>query len=222
MQNNYHNNYSGSNNVTPRPITGDALLKKISPDMQAERAKVWGITIFMIILILGCIALAVLGATVFAKPWGFSGTMTQPNFAIMIPGAFGTVIMIGLTAGFSGYQFAKLSKINETIREIKARDKALISDLMLAPVIGTGMMVAVVRKLIDTGNLSGYTMVGDIAVAKTELNLRESDFIVSGTVVRERVVEKVIEKKARPTRCPSCGGSIGQDERYCPYCGGKL
>jgi len=65
--------------------------------------------------------------------------------------------------------------IIKTIDEICGKDCSYISELFLAKLIGENKILKIIKKLIETRNIENYEIVGDIAVAKTELRLKKED-----------------------------------------------
>ncbi|MCL1901207.1 MAG: zinc ribbon domain-containing protein [Firmicutes bacterium] len=75
--------------------------------------------------------------------------------------------------------------------------------------------VKVAAKLIESKNLDGYEIIGDIGVAKIEMHATVKDF--------EPVPLEVIYKEVKQIyNCPNCGSAITANSKSCPYCGTKL
>ena len=107
--------------------------------------------------------------------------------------------------------------------DIKGADKRRFDamPLIYSFNMDTGAVIRIVAKLIETGNLDGYEIVGEAGVAKTELDADETDFIVAPPAATH--VTQVIVQQPRQTSCPNCGAPITQSSgKFCSHCGTKL
>jgi len=137
-----------------------------------------------------------------------------PTFGLTMP-----LFMIGgILAGINSQKEQKLKQIILLMNEIKYNDKCFIESLTMTRHKGRSSVAMVIRRLIETGNLDGYSLIGDIAVAKTSLGLSERNF----TQGSQNIVFHPVSE-ARSNRCESCGAAkTGGDDKACGFCGTKF
>ncbi|MCL2587184.1 MAG: zinc ribbon domain-containing protein [Firmicutes bacterium] len=199
-------------------VSGQALLRRVVPNLHALRLRYVMITIILVFMSIGFVVLAVLGFTAFARPFGFSGNMTQPNFGMVVPGMFGALIMLAIAGGYGGTRIYKMNRLFEVINEIQGRDKVTIENLSLSRLVGVASTTAIVARLISTGNLSGYEVIGEVGIGKVGMGFTEVDF---GRQVNVKV-DKQPSQQHR-THCSACGAAIKQGGgKFCQFCGAKL
>jgi len=216
----HHRHWNEGHQIHGQAVSGQALLRRVVPNLNALRRRYIMISMFLGLVALGLVGLAILGFTVFARPFGFSGDMTQPNFAIVVPGMFGAVIMFGIAFGYGGSRIFKINRLFEAINEIEGRDKVTIENLSLANFVGVAATTAIIEKLIATGNLKGYEVIGEVGVARVGMRFTEADFGRQVKVVKEVTATA---PQPRKTRCDSCGAAVtGRSGRFCDFCGTKL
>ncbi len=89
--------------------------------------------VFTVLKILGpCviaigIVLIVLGVVVFPEPFGFSGEMTQPNFALLVPGVF--VAFAGLPMTVMGFMLEINKTTVKTARYLQEETKEDLTEM---------------------------------------------------------------------------------------------
>ena len=141
----------------------------------------------------------------------------------------GFFFMLPLVITFIGFIFVfiymfsleKYNKLENLMNDIKDADKRRFDAMRLIYVLNKDAVMRITEKLIETGNLDGYEIIGDVGVAKTELDATETDFIVAPPAATH--VTQVIVQQPRQTSCPNCGAPITQNSgKFCSHCGTKL
>jgi len=135
------------------------------------------------------------------------------------------LIFVGMGCIFFSFVLASVmgalkiapSKIVTLMNEVRANEKVALDSLSLSAFAGPAQVSLVVKRLIETGNLSGYELIGDVGVARTSIMARESDF----------------ESTPRPQRrnnrnqggfleCRECGEDVIANSSFCNHCGEML
>ena len=200
--------YSGNSQVSMTNITA-----KVKPDMQSANKTATAWLVFSILLIPA-------GMICFMAP-AFTGSF-------MDSGGFPPTIFIGMVcfmgggvlSGVMGIKKAYISQIVNLMNEIKSHDKISIESLSLSTYVGKAQMIMLIKKLIETGNLSEYQVIGEVGVAKITVQARESDFVSTATYVNGPVT---VTAHPKPSKCPSCGSPITKDDdKFCDHCGTRL
>ena len=71
------------------------------------------------------------------------------------------------------------------------------------------------QKLIDTGNLAGYRIVGDVMIVRDDI-----EKIIE---IQQRKEKELAEGTAEYGQCPSCGAPVKSvDSEFCDKCGTRL
>lgn len=201
-----------------------ALVESIKPDINSTYNSAKNLRTLFIALIPVCMILFMGGGMLL----GMTGSDFGPNLAmlpILFLGFFGFGACGALTGVFAN-KAAKLKLVIDLKNEIEARDKTNLDDLSLSSYVGKNSVILIINKLIETGNLKGYEVVGDVGVARTELRAKERDF-VSKAVVDALQVANENMRSAQNTqkryRCPGCGAPITeQTGKFCTFCGVRL
>ena len=142
----------------------------------------------------------------------------------------------------------RLCALRTLVREISSVDKVAFDNLSIRRSVyslSNATTAAVVKKLIDTRNLDGYEVIGELGVAKISFHARESDFPkpqsavantanaigkAVGNITREFTsgfnntpAPQKEEAKPKNHRCPSCGSAITTaSNRFCEFCRTRL
>lgn len=213
FNNGHYSNYY--NNNFARINDAGALVGCITPNIDGAYSAVKAKRNLLIALIPVCMILFMGGGILF----GVTGGGFGPNFA-MLPLVFLGFIGFGVCSTLQGVFHLKLARLQLIVdlkHEIEARDKTNLNDLSLSSYIGKNSIIIIIKKLIDTNNLTGYEIIGSMGVAKTELRAKERDFIALSA---ERIMA---ENMTRRFNCPNCGAAITKDtDKFCEFCGTRL
>ncbi len=145
------------------------------------------------------------------------------------PGVPGLVIFGFICFGACGFLSAMFTakssaaqQLVQLMRQVKASDKTLIQNLSFGQIPSHAHTLQAVKALISTGNLQGYEVVADFIVAKTSLNLRPEDVIAPSPAPAPQAVILKSQPKPQIIACPACGGTFGETDKFCTYCGARL
>ena len=137
-----------------------------------------------------------------------------PTFGVTMP----LFIVGGILASINSHREQKLKQIILLMNEIRYNDKCFIENLTLTRYKVQSSVAMIIRRLIETGNLEGYSIIGDIAVAKTSLRLSEKNFTHGSSNI---IFHPVSEPQSN--RCESCGApKAGYDDKRCSFCGTRF
>lgn len=112
------------------------------------------------------------------------------------------------------------SRLNDIMEQIKGYDRVLIAKLVSLQ--SEAEMTAIVRKLIETGNLPEYRIVADCMLVREGVSVGESEARAEydrfkGVVVQPNETTAFCERY-----CPSCGNACHAEDRFCSKCGRLL
>lgn len=213
MSSNYHYrssmpfSYNGTQNIGAMNLDSN-----IVPNMTERCIKLKRRMVFLGLCIPICMVLFMGGAIL-------SGVTGNFAFIAFTPIGFFGFAATGVFLGLTGQKMSGAKFVVETIDEIYAKDCTYIKDLFLAQHIGVNKTLIIVKKLIQTKNIDFYEVVGDVAVAKTELRLKAKDLIKNTASEVPTNINIITDK---PTKCPSCGSAITDNSKFCSYCGSRL
>ena len=201
------------------------------PNLRNSKRRVVRNTLLFASIGIGFVVLAILGATVFSRPfgnqpeWSTLEPMYAPNFAIMIPAIFGAMIMAVITASYGGMGIYKINRLIDVLDEIGDNDMAPLALLSMTELVGITPTIAIINKLIQTKNLEGYEVIGQVGVAKITVQARESDFVKQARQSEPSFIGGDTQNTSqRRNQCDGCGARITERNRdkFCSFCGGKL
>ena len=207
--------YRSSHHHTYMP-SGTDLLRNVKPNMKStyKAAKIrTGL----------CACLIPVGFILFVTG-GFMGVSSfNPGFP---PGVLIGFFMFGaggfLTV-FSSISIAKLKHLIGLIDEIQGHDKVSLESLSLHGTIGKSSLMLIIKKLINTGNLNEYELIGESGVAKKSIQARENDFTSTTSTATATASAWAENTPPPPKRCPNCGASVTEkNERTCRFCNSRL
>ncbi len=228
----YRNNNMPTYRVNGRVMPMRSIVNYIKPDMEGELKKyrrtrtLCGVGLALCSVLFGIMG-ALMGVLFTDKPWAFVFVLV-PFFGFAACG-------FGLTTSMMRVSYANI--INDLIQRIKNFDKILL--VKLADNCSEAETYEVVDKLINTGNLPGYRMVGELMVAKESVSASVSE--AREEYDRYMGVQKVVNvapqysavtadpyatdynaASSEKNFCPSCGKEVDKDDRFCPSCGKRL
>lgn len=194
-----------------RQISWQSVLDAVKPNVSGLAQKYKTLrTVFIIGIAVFFVAFAVCG---------FTAAMNF-NFTVILIPFFGFGAC-GVGMAICASKEMVYRRLNEIIEQVKGYDKVLIPKLISTQ--SEAEMTAIVRKLIETGNLPDYRLVADIMVAKEEVFVSETEareeydrFKGVSTSSYER---KDYSDTGAYKYCPSCGNRCNADDRYCSKCG---
>lgn len=108
---------------------------------------------------------------------------------------------------------------------IKFSDEKLIAEMFGVSDFQIKQGAEIVAKLIETGNLDGYELIGGVMVAKKTLMFTEEEAVARNDAYLQpyrAMDEAKAAAAAGPvlTECPHCGAPITNTKaRFCQYCG---
>lgn len=218
--------------VNGRVMPMRSVVNYIKPDMEGELKKyrktraVCGAGLALCFVLFGIMG-ALMGVLFTDKPWAFAFVLI-PFFGFAACG-------FGLTTSMMKVSYANI--INDLIQRIKNFDKILL--VKLADNCSEAETYEVVDKLINTGNLPGYRMVGELMVAKESVCASVSE--AQEEYDRYTGVQKAVnvtpqysavaadpyatnynDASSEKAFCPSCGKEVDKTDRFCSSCGRKL
>ena len=154
----------------------------------------------------------------------------QPDLAVKIKKRVKWVfIMLPLTITFIGvipfiifsFSFEKYNKLERLMSDIKEVEKRRFDAVYLKFQLDNDAIIRIVAKLIETGNLEGYEIIGGVGIAKKDLRACEDDFIIVPPATAH--ITQVIVQQPKRTNCAGCGAPITHESgRFCKFCGTKL
>ena len=204
-------NYSYYNQQPVQPVSGNDLLDLVKPNIEAAHKRVSKKAVTFGALIPVCMVCFMAGL-----PLGF---MVSWAFIALTPIGFFGFGFCGIMIGVSGSKTFKYKLLVTLKNEIMWNDKISINSLSLSHAVGTSSVIMLVKKMIDTGNLDGYEVIGQVGVAKRSVMARESDFAGAPAEPVRVVVDGV---RRQLYNCPNCGNAITSGERFCDHCGTRL
>lgn len=213
----YDYNYNSSNAGYARIGDVGSLVESIKPNVNASHNSAKAKRNLFAVLIPVCMILFMGG---FSLAFEIKEPFDPPNFAFLLFGILGFIgfPICGVLMGFFSIKAAKFQIIITLKNEIEAHEKTKLDDLSLSGYIGKNSVVLVINKLIKTGNLVGYEVIGNVGVAKTELRAKERDFVTPSTGGYTAPVENT-----RRFKCPNCGAAITEKTgKFCTFCGTRL
>ncbi|MCI5790834.1 MAG: zinc ribbon domain-containing protein [Clostridiales bacterium] len=218
--------------VNGRVMHMRGLVNYVKPDMEGQLKKYrrtrtfCGIGLALSFVLFGIMG-ALMGVLFMDKPWAFA--------LILIPFFGFAGCGFGLMTSMMRVSYANI--INDLMQRIKNFDKILL--VKLADSCSEAEMYEIVDKLINTGNLPGYRMVGDLMVARESVSASIGE--AKEEYDRYMGVQKVINVTPQYSAvtadpyatnynggsydkayCPSCGKEVDKADRFCPSCGRKL
>jgi predicted XRE-type DNA-binding protein len=211
-------------NTNPRQhttqINPQGLLNMIVPNIAAIHKKLNKRKILFACLIPVSVIMFMGGGILF----GTTGSDFGPNFAmmpIMFLGFFSFPVW-GILIGITSMKTASYQVLINLINEISFQDKCHLDSLTLSKMTGRSTVIMAINKLIETGNLPDYEVIGDVGVAKTSLRARVSDFPAAAASAFHPAATPTEVAPSR-THCPGCRAPITrQTDRFCPFCGVKM
>ena len=238
-------------------MTGDGLFNAVVPNVaNAYRRSKIRLTMFSILLLVSLVTTILCVVFMFitgdpAAGWErhheiFGSGPRSPNttfIPFVIIGAATFVTSIVFTS-ILGVRVARLHTLNTLVIEIVSQQKASIDFLSIRQGFNPISNVAVVRiinRLIETGNLQDYEVIGEVGVAHTSLHARPSDFNVVNTPPtlgarvgaainaftnpnkQQQPTQPPAPEQPRSNRCSGCGSAITKKSgRFCEFCGIRL
>lgn len=216
----------------------ESFVDYIKPDIIGEFEKgkgrpgrfglLMGLSIFLFVM--SMILMFVTGEEVpdpFFGP-GTTFTVIEPNLFWLIGVFLGLagIITFAIKLGLSASKQTKLKILRTTILEIRGRDKVSIESLSINRAsffpISKSTILLILHRLIETGNLDGYEIIGEIGIAKVNSRAKLSDF--GGKNPPAAVVEEQPQVvTGRRGVCPGCGAGVGRSKgKACEFCGTGL
>jgi len=210
MNSHYHSSYHTSNQHPSYQSIDFA--KQVTENMQGKYSRLKTRVILFALCIPLCMILFMCGGVLTGVTGNFA------FIALTVIGFFCFPVS-GIAVGITTAKAAAAKRTLGIIDEIYAKDCTYIKDLSLASHIGENKTLVLVKRLIETKNVEFYEVVGDIAVAKTELRLKVSDLIKKADSTSISTINVIANK---PSRCLSCGSAITDNSKFCSYCGSRL
>ena len=210
-------------------VHSGSLLRRIRPNFKNRRAGSRG-TIIGILMIVG-------GLILFMSPAFFPMQYDEWGFLVPPPEAFILTIIGffmfpagGIVIAVSQMGRFKDRKILTLIQEIEANERVSIQNLSINFTIGTAGTIMLVRRLIETQNLQGYEVIGEVGVARITAQARPQDFtnqgmgVAGGGTMAQPVGQPVVQPQPqRRTHCAGCSAPIRENTgRFCQHCGTKV
>ena len=204
-------------------INSDSLLRRIRPNFKKTSGGSTATVIGAIIMIIGILLFMSPAFT----PQATSGSMGPPPLIFVGFFMFPVGAMI---IGVGQYGRIKDRKILTLIREIEASERISIQSLSINFVIGTAGTIMLIRRLIETKNLEGYEIIGEMGVAKITAGATPQDFMgaqganmgfAGSPVGMGQPVGQPAQQ--RRTHCAGCSAPIRENTgRFCNHCGTKI
>lgn len=142
-------------------------------------------------------------------------------------------------------RLAKMRQIASIRDMILSQDKLLI--YQLCSDLNNMQTIMIIQKLIATGNLEGYVIIGNIMVAKTSLYISEEEaqdeysrmrfgvkdddndkpsdtFAQAGSLSEyaQKRYDNVSAATGDGKKCPHCHADVNADDMFCKECGSRL
>lgn len=199
------------NNTATSKITR-GMLSATKPDMAAQCKKYRSLRKLCAVGVALCfVGFGVVGFVIGSFFFG-------PLFALIAVPFFG-FIACGVGFMASWYKLTVCMQVNEIIQKIKKHDKILLVQLL--PGFNESDLILLADKLISTGNIAEYIIVGDVMLVKENLYVSESE--------AKKEYDKYFGRDFTDTAtssqygyCPSCGKSVSASDKYCSGCGRLL
>lgn len=245
--------------------SGSALYNNIVPNIPdayykvKKHTTVFGllIAVCFVILVFSVVMFIVTGERTVKQGWqshydafgpSIGNTDLHPNFAFLpgiILGAVGLITFIVLTST-CGARASKLKTLKELVFEIGAQEKASLDFLSIRQgfvPLSKAAVIRIINRLIETGNLQDYEVIGEVGVARTSFHAHPSDFNVIDTgksvgfgarvgaaisAFTNPAAAKAQQAPQQPpqprqTHCVGCGSAIKKGSgRFCEFCGTRL
>jgi|GEM_PF-2934073 len=232
-------NTYNSTPIVVQSYSGEALLKEVGPNIEDARTKTkksfrpslifFCISVF--VAVLGLVLMIVMGTSTPKPGWehfwdtfGDGPVNFSANWAffpLILIGAVGAVAFLIRVSKLT-LKGSKQKALITIMNEIKGHDKINIADLSINKThsyIGKSTIFLIIKKLVETGNLGGYEVIGVVGVAKTSCRATERDFMspahAAGVIVGD--------VKKRAAKCTGCGAPISKSsDGFCGYCGSRI
>jgi hypothetical protein len=159
--------------------------------------------------------------------FGVGGYLTTVNpylLTILICG----FVMFGLGAGLLAGSINKICIVSSIVavkKSVECRDKVLLFQLGNGKPDSDIRMANLINKLIETGNLTGYTVIADVMVAKTDKYITEEQALEEYQIIRfgrpATTVEPADENGVFK-ECYYCHAKLSDGDTYCPNCGARI
>ena len=219
--------------------SGEALLGQVVPELVSAYAKTKKLLarrlVFLLLsgvcAVVGLVLLITTGTSTPREGWEHFWEVFDdgpedfsPNLSFLPMVIVGVVLAIVFLAGISrlAVKSNKLKTLATLTNEIKGHDKVSIEDLSISKTnlhVGNSGIVLIVKKLIETGNLAGYEVIGSVGIAKVSLHATDIDFLPPS----EAVNAMVNNVRKRASKCPGCGAPLNKSTgSFCVYCGSRL
>ena len=112
----------------------------------------------------------------------------------------------------------RLSILINLKERIRKNDKLRLDSISVSCVTDKDTTIKIINRLIETGHLSEYEIIGDVGIAKKQLGAVEKDFKVI-----PQFTQVIINEREPLRTCPQCGAAVTKDNRnYCSFCGTLL
>jgi len=196
---------NGKRNTTAVAINTSDLIGTVKPNMEVEYKKakrLQGLTIGGLIV---CFCLfGVAGALV--------ASLNLSPILIFLPFIGFGGCAVGMSFGVN--RCARCNAIIKLMDNVKAFDKIEISKLVSYG--SEAEMVVLIKKLIETGNLSEYRVISDKIVAKEGVFVSESEYEQKEIPQENQTYRRYVKY------CPSCGKQVEEEDKFCSNCGYRL
>lgn len=200
-------------------------VNRIKPNMEGK------VGLYRARMIIG-ILMSVCGFIMF----GLGGYLSSINLGFiavalcgffMVPGG----VILGTT---SAVRRSECMAISAALEQIRQEDKILVARLF--PNVAELQAEMICEKLISSGNLKGYKLVGGILLVKEELSVSEEQatniltdyrtsrglYVNAAAPVPSPEVATYTEPASPTYYCSSCGAALPDGATFCPGCGSKI
>lgn len=198
-------------------VMGTWMLDFIQPDMKGVHIKYKKLSIIFGCMIPVCMILFI------ALPVIQTTAMRGNGFPFLVLPPFLGFAAFGILTGVYSANTYKAKLILDVVTEVSAKDKTTIANLSVSQKMGANFGFLLVKKLIDTQNILGFSTFGEIGVYRNGISVSESDFAAFTGGAQQTVIiqQPAPATPARPSKCPSCGAGL-RNENFCPFCGTKI
>jgi len=211
----HHHGHHGNHHIT----TGTWMLDFIKPNMAAARRRYRSLAIFCGLMIPVCMVLFIVLPMVQLGVFSDSLDVSSgfPSLIIIPFIGFGA---FGMLTGYFGMRSHKAKLVMDIVTEATSKDKTSIATMTISKHMGENFGFLVVQKLIETQNLNGFRLIGEVGIAREGMKACESDFVTLSAPAAQPVAASP-SKPARATKCPNCGAGT-RNEKFCRFCGTGL